>query len=147
MKIVLDTVPKNYLSNMRTRFDSRLMLGQERYIGWTVGNLFSVRYYSGKEFGRRNYPIANKAMGFVTYTENKTVVYYCSFQGLTDPISLAGLFMLTLLIFSAAGAPCPVLFTLCWVAAAAVTTWVCTWASDSGQEGSKKIGEFLRCSW
>ena len=144
MKIIIDTTSKKYLANIRARFDNRLMLGQERYVGWMVGNLFSVRYYSGKEFGRRNYPIANKAIGIVKSMKNKTIVYYYNFQGLTDPISLAALFLPTLLLFMIIGAPSPILFAFGWVIAVAITTWVCTRAFSSGQVGMARIDDFLR---
>ena len=132
---------------MRSRFDSRLMFGASRYIGWTLGNLFSLSYYSGKEFGRRNYPIANKAIGIVIRREQQSVVHYCTFRGLTDPFSLVLLFALTYLIFALADFPHPLGFTAAWVAAVALLTFICTVASAVGHEGKVQIDKFLQNYW
>lgn len=113
--------PKEYCSRLRSRLDSPFLLGQERFTGWCLGNVFSVNYYSGKEFGRRNYPISNKAIGMVTRKNDQTCVSYFIFPGMTDPISLAILFLLTFLIFFVTGTPYPVLFALGWTIAVALT--------------------------
>lgn len=78
--------PKEYRSRLRSRLDSPFLLGHERFTGWCLGGVFSVNYYSVKEFGRRNYPISNKAIGMVTRKNDQTCVSYFIFPGLTDPI-------------------------------------------------------------
>lgn len=144
MKIVLDTTSEKYLTGIRERFDSWLMLGQERYIGWTIGKFFSVSYYSGKEFGQRNYLINNKAIGLVTSKDDKAVVYYYNFQGLTDPISLVTLFLISLFIGIYADISDSILFAFVWVTAVAVTTWICTRVSSVGEAGRARLDKFLR---
>ena len=143
MKIVLDGKSGEYIQILREKFDSRLMIGQERYVGWCIGKVFSVSYYSGAEFMRRNYPIFNKAMGIVRDKGNKTEVSYFVFRGITDPISLALILLVTSLIMEIVGSPSSLLFGLGWTVAVALPTWFCTVVSESGQEGKERLEEFL----
>ncbi|MBR5247459.1 MAG: hypothetical protein IKV27_00710 [Lachnospiraceae bacterium] len=143
MKILIDETAGEYTDILRDRFDSRLMLGQERYIGWCMGKVFSLNYYSGAEFMRRNYPIYNKAMGIIRDRDGRTEVSYHVFRGLTDPVSVIVQFLLTLLILKIVEVPFFVLFGLGWTIAVALLTWVCTVCSQRGQEGKERLDEFL----
>ena len=143
MKILLDGNSREYIQILREKFDSRLLLGQERYVGWCIGKIFSVSYNSGAEFMRRNYPIMNRAMGIVRDKGNKTEVSYYVFRGITDPISVAVLFLLTSLLMRIVGAPSPYLFGLGWTVAVALPTWFATVISETGQEGKEKLDDFL----
>ena len=143
MKKAVSLGPKEYIAWIKKRLDSPLMLGQERFAGWCLGPVFSVNYYSGKEFGRRNYPISNKAIGLVTEKNGQSCVSYFVFPGMTDPISLAILFLLTLFIFLIIEAPYPALFALGWTVAVALTTALCTVFSTSGQNGASRLDGFL----
>lgn len=143
MKKAVSLSPKEYIAWIKYRLDSPLMLGQERFTGWCLGSVFSVNYYSGKEFGRRNYPISNKAMGLVVEKNGKSYVSYFIFPGLTDPVSLVILFLMTLFIFLIIEAPYPALFALGWTVAVALTTALCTAFSVSGQNGAASLNKFL----
>ena len=92
---------------------------------------------------RRNYPIFNKAMGIVRDKGNKTEVSYFVFRGITDPISLALILLVTSLIMEIVGSPSSLLFGLGWTVAVALPTWFCTVVSESGQEGKERLEEFL----
>lgn len=143
MKILIDETAGEYTNILREKFDSRLMLGQERYIGWCKGKVFSVNYYSGAEFGRRNYPIYNKAMGIICDKDGRTEVSYHVFRGLTDPVSVMVLFLFTSLILKIVEVSFFVLFGLGWTVAVALLTWICTVCSATGQEGKERLEEFL----
>jgi len=143
MKITVSQSPQKYITHIRNRLDSPLMFGQERFTGWCLGNFFAVKYFSGKEFGRRNYPISNKAVGFARKQTNGAVILYCNFKGLTDPVSLTVLFLLTLLIFILIGTPMPMLFSLGWTVAVALLTALCTICTSEGRNGAAQLDAFL----
>lgn len=117
--------------------------GQERFTGWYIGNIFSVSYHNEREFGRRNYPIFNKAIGFMKHQDGETVVRYVIFRGTTDPISFVSIFLLSFLIFAYVDTPNPLLFGLAWAVLIALTTFLCTLLCSDGQYGVEKLKDFF----
>lgn len=135
--------PNEYLNWLRDRLDSPFLLGQERFTGWCIGPFFSVNYYSGKEFGRRFYAVSNKAMGIVRSSNGKTCVSYFIFPGLSDPMSIALMFIMSLIIFGLVGAPMPAVFALGWTVLVILHTVLCTVLTESGETGKRKLQSFL----
>lgn len=143
MRKIVKASPKEYCSQIKSRLDSPFLLGQARFTGWCIGSFFSVNYYSGKEFGRRHYSISNKAMGIVKSSHGKTCVSYFIFPGLSDPISIALMFIASLIIFGIVGAPMPVAFALGWTVLVVLHTTLCTVLSESGETGKRKLQSFF----
>ena len=79
----------------------------------------------------------------ITRKNGQTCVSYFVFPGMTDPISLAILSLLSFLIFFFTGTPYPVLFAFGWTIAVALTTALCTVFSALGQNGAASLDEFL----
>ena len=143
MRKIVKASPKEYCSQIKSRLDSPFLLGQARFTGWCLGPIFAVNYYSGKEFGRRHYSISNKAMGIVKSSHGKTCVSYFIFPGLSDPISIALMFIASLIIFGIVGAPMPVAFALGWTVLVVLHTTLCTVLSESGETGKRKLQSFF----
>jgi len=143
MKTTMPESPQKYIAHIKSQLDSPLSFGRERFTGLCLGPFFSVNYHSGEEFGKRNYPIMNKAIGVVRNAEEKTEVFYFIFQGLTAPLSLIILFLLSLLIFAAVEAPGAVYFALGWTAAVALLTFLCTALSENGQYGTAQLKQLI----
>lgn len=150
MKLIANMKRKDCAETLRQSLDSRLMLGQERYVGWAVGPFFSIAYYSGREFGKRNYPIFNKALGIFLGKKNETEICYLRFKGLTDPVSLLLLYVATYIIVSISQDKLS--FTLlqrhgmaaACVAISAVITFLFTLLSEAGEEGGDNLESYIR---
>lgn len=143
MKVLISQLPKEYKNDLKGQLDSPFLFGQRRWTGYCFGPFFSVHYYSGKELGRRNYPIMNKARGIIRRIDGKTVVSYFIFRGLTDPVSLIILFLLTALIFKGINAPEPILFAIIWTLLIACSTAFYTIFSEAGQTETADLERFL----
>lgn len=143
MKVLISQSPKKYKNDLKNQLDSPFLFGQRRFTGWCLGPVFSVHYYSGKEFGRRNYPILNKSVGIVRRIDGKTLVSYFIFRGLTDPVSLILLFLSTALIFTTIHAPEPILFAIIWTILIAGSTALYTIFSEAGQTETADLERFL----
>ena len=143
MKIITSQSPQKYIAYLKSRLDSPFSLGRERFTGLCFGPFFSINYYSGEEFGRRNYPIMNQAIGIVRSIEGKATIFYFVFRGLTAPPSLIIIFLLSLLIFEIVNAPAAIYFALGWTFAVALLTFLCTMFSEIGQSGTAKLKQFL----
>lgn len=143
MKVVTSQSPRDYTAGIKDRLDSPFSLGRERFTGVCLGRVFFVSYFSGEEFGRRNYPIMNQAVGFVGRRGEETIVSYVIFRGLTAPASLTAVFLLSLLIFKIVDAPQAVYFAGGWTAAVALLTFLCTVLSETGRSGTDQLKRFL----
>lgn len=143
MKKHVNVTPKEYCNRIKSRLDSPFLLGQARFTGWCLGPFFSVNYYSGREFGRRFYPISNKAMGIARSSQGKTCVSYFIFPGLSDPISISLMFLFSLIIFGMIGTPIPAVFSFGWTVLVVLHTALCTVLTESGETGKRKLQSFL----
>lgn len=65
MGVIVQIPLKQCLSHIKSRLNNSVSFGLERFKGgfWR-NNIFYISYSSGKEFGRRYYPIYNSALGF-----------------------------------------------------------------------------------
>ena len=98
MKLSFHFNKDQFTNYLREILDSHLQLGTERYPGWVLGPLFSISYYSGKEFLHKNYPIYNKIIGLCINNRNGCDIRYFMFSGLTDPVSFMIQYIAALLI-------------------------------------------------
>ena len=145
MKILSQLTPKEYRERFREALDSRLAIGSERFTGWMIGRVFSVNYFSGHEFMRRNYPILNKAMGFVRETDGKAEITFLTFMGITDPFSFLLMYLGCMIIFAIADIPMSIAWwgSLLWYGGFAVFTFLCTALSERGSEGNRMLKVFV----
>ncbi len=67
--------------------------GEERFTGIFLGRFFSICYHSGWEWNRKLTNEKNRAIGYVRSTPAGTEVRFIRLYGLTNPISLASLFL------------------------------------------------------
>lgn len=139
---------RGYLEKLKDALDSNLDLyraqDQERYTGWVIGRVFSVRYYSGKEVGQRFYPIGHKAMGFVKNTGGKAEVRFWVFKGLTDPVSLLLMGGIGWFLMHLSDVPAAWLFALIGTLLISGFTFLCTALSMAGLEGEAQLRHFIR---
>ena len=144
MKVLSELTYSEYRERFKEALDSPLALGSERFTGWMIGGLFTLNYYSGHEFMRRNYPILNKAMGFVRKRDGKAEITFLTFMGLTDPVSFLLMYSLCLIILKFAQIPLSIgwWISLLWYGAFAVFTFLCTFLSERGNEGNKLLKVF-----
>lgn len=144
MKVLSELTVKDYRERFKESLDSRFAFGSERFTGWMIGRFFSLSYFSGHEFLRRNYPICNKAMGFVRERDGKAEILFLTFKGITDPVSFLLLYLGCLVIFAAAKIPLSIgwWLSLLWYAAVAALTFLFTALSERGKEGDQKLKVF-----
>ena len=145
MKVLSELTVKEYRERFKESLDSRLALGSERFTGWMIGGFFSLNYYSGHEFMRRNYPILNKAMGFVRKKDGKAEISFLTFMGITDPFSFLLMYLGCLIILAIVDIPLGMSWwiSLLWYGAFAVFTFLCTALSERGSEGNKMLKVFV----
>ena len=145
MKVLSELTVKEYRERFKESLDSRRVLGSERFTGWMIGGFFSLNYYSGHEFMRRNYPILNKAMGFVRKKDGKAEISFLTFMGITDPFSFLLMYLGCLIILAIVDIPLGMSWwiSLLWYGAFAVFTFLCTALSERGSEGNKMLKVFV----
>ena len=145
MKVLSELTVKEYRERFKESLDSRLALGSERFTGWMIGGFFSLNYYSGHEFMRRNYPILNKAMGFVRKKDGKAEISFLTFMGITDPFSFLLMYLGCLVILAIVDIPLGMSWwiSLLWYGAFAVFTFLCTALSERGSEGNMMLKVFV----
>jgi len=145
MRVLSELTVKEYRERFKESLDSRLALGSERFTGWMIGGFFSLNYYSGHEFMRRNYPILNKAMGFVRKKDGKAEISFLTFMGITDPFSFLLMYLGCLIILAIVDIPLGMSWwiSLLWYGAFAVFTFLCTALSERGSEGNKMLKVFV----
>jgi len=145
MRVLSELTVKEYRERFKESLDSRLALGSERFTGWMIGGFFSLNYYSGHEFMRRNYPILNKAMGFVRKKDGKAEISFLTFMGITDPFSFLLMYLGCLIILAIVDIPLGMSWwiSLLWYGAFAVFTFLCTALSERGSEENKMLKVFV----
>lgn len=145
MKVLSDLTYHEYRERFKEALDSPLALGSERFTGWMIGKFFTLNYFSGQEFMRRNYPIQNKAMGFLQKKDGKTEIRFLTFMGITDPLSFLLMYVGCLIILAVADIPFGMSWwiSLLWYGAFALMTFLCTALSERGSEGNKLLKVFV----
>ncbi len=149
MKYQSDLSYYSYISAMKEQMSGFTEFGIERFTGTIIGSFFSVTYHSGHEFNRKITNEKHRAIGFVRPNGTGTQISCIRLAGLTNPLSLIGIFslffLLTLLKGGLETALMPellvlnVAFTLVVALATAFTDSI----TERGQEGSKILTAFL----
>lgn len=95
MKRIDSTIPKDeILSRLKSGLEPWMSGAQGRFTGWALGGFFSVRYHGAGQ--RLN--ITNRRLGRITARGGKTAVDYMDFHGMTDPLSLVQVFLLSAVV-------------------------------------------------
>ena len=149
MKYYSELSYRAYLSAMKEQMGSFTDFGCERFTGVILGRFFSITYHSGHEFNRRISNEKHRAIGFARASGEGTLVTCVRLAGMTNPASLIGMFLFSLLIFLLKGGieiiSQPVVLIICGLMSAVVG--LITAFTDSittrGQEGSKLVTAFL----
>ena len=149
MKYRSDLSCSAYLFSMKEQMSGFTEFGIERFTGIFVGRFFSVTYHSGHEFNRRITNEKHRAIGFVKPDENGTMISCIRLAGMTNPLSLIGIFSLFFLFtllkagFETALMPELVLIDVAFTLIVALVTAFTDSITERGQEGSKILTAFL----
>lgn len=149
MKIISKLSCDAYLYEMKQQMGSFSSFGMERFTGIIIGRFFSVTYHSGHEFNRRITNEKHRAIGFVRSCDNKTEVSCVRLAGMTNPLSLLGLYLFCFLIcllrggFDLALMPEMMIANIGISLIAALLTAFTDSITERGQEGSKVLTAFL----
>jgi hypothetical protein len=134
---------------MKQQMSSFTAFGMERLTGIIVGRFFSVTYHSGHEFNRRITNEKHRAIGFVRPCEEGTQVFFIRLAGMTNPLSLIGLFGFCFLICLLRGGselalmPEMIIANVVITLIAALVSAFVSSITERGQEGSKTLTAFL----
>ncbi|MBQ9168342.1 MAG: hypothetical protein IJX67_08060 [Oscillospiraceae bacterium] len=94
MRIESNLSPEIYIAHLKRQLGRWYSFGDERFTGFVLGRFFSIVYHSGFEENRRITNEKNRAIGYAKDTPDGTEVRFIRLYGLTNPISLAALFLL-----------------------------------------------------
>lgn len=149
MKIVSKLPCSVYLHEMKQQMGSFSAFGTERLTGIIIGRFFSITYHSGHEFNRRITNEKHRAIGFARPCEDGTKVSCIRLAGMTNPLSLIGLFGFCLLICFLRGGlelalmPEMLLANAAVTSIAALITAFTSSITERGKEGSRMLTAFL----
>lgn len=140
---------KVYLAEMKAQLDSITDFGIERFTGMVVGPYFSITHHCGHEMNRRITNEKHRAIGYVRKSENGTQIKCIRLAGMTNPLSLIGIFLFyeLLLLISEGGtlaftAPAIIVGVVTTLLVALITA-VSHSLTERGQEGSRTLTAFL----
>lgn len=105
MKLLSELSCDSYLSNMKYWMESVMAFGEERFTGIFLGRFFSVTFHSGYEWNQRITNEKHRAIGFVCPAETGTKVYCIRLAGMTNPLSLLGIYAFGVAFFMISGLP------------------------------------------
>lgn len=149
MKYYSNLPYNDYMSAMKEQMSSVMEFGIERFTGMIIGSFFSITYHSGHEFNRRITNEKHRAIGFVRPHGDGTKVSCIRLAGMTNPLSLIGIYGFCFLICLLRGglelALMPQLLTvnaIITLLAALITAFTDS-VTERGQEGSKTLTAFL----
>ena len=149
MKLVSKLPCSVYLYEMKQQMGSFTAFGTERLTGIIIGRFFSVTYHSGHEFNRRITNEKHRAIGFARPCKEGTKVSCIRLAGMTNPLSLIGLFSFCMLICLLRGGLELAFMPEILIANAAITLIAALFTAftdsvtEKGQEGSKMLTAFL----
>lgn len=149
MKYRSDLSCSAYLFSMKEQMSGFTEFGIERFTGIFIGRFFSVTYHSGHEFNRRITNEKHRAIGFIKPDDKGTMVSCIRLAGLTNPLSLIGIFAFCFLIvllrggFEVAIMPQMLMVNVAITLITALLTAFTDSITERGQEGSKILTAFL----
>lgn len=138
-----------YISAMKEQMSGFTEFGIERFTGTIVGGFFSITYHSGHEFNRRITNEKHRAIGFAKPHGGGTRVSCIRLAGMTNPLSLLGIFSFCFLLFLFRGGiemalmPQVLIINAAITAVTALITAITDSVTERGQEGSKILTAFL----
>lgn len=138
-----------YLHEMKEHMSGFAEFGIERFTGTIIGGFFSITHHSGHEFNRRVTNEKHRAIGIVRPDGKGTKISCIRLAGMTNPLSLIGLFGFCFLLFLIGGgletALMPEILWLCagMTAFVALGTAFTDSLTERGQEGSRILTAFL----
>lgn len=94
---------KRYLHELKGNLDSFFHFGDERVTGIVVWRFFSITCHAGYEWNRRITNEKQRAIGFAKPNGDGTKIYCIRLAGMTNPISLAVIFLLCMLLSAVKG--------------------------------------------
>jgi hypothetical protein len=139
----------SYITAMKEQMSGFSEFGIERFTGTIIGGFFSITYHSGHEFNRRITNEKHRAIGIVRPDGNGTKISCIRLAGMTNPLSLIGMYVFCFLLFLIGGgieiALMPNVLWLCagMTAFVALATAFTDSITEKGQEGSKILTAFL----
>ncbi len=148
MRVISQLSKNEYLREMKEQMGRFTSFGTERFTGTIIGPFFSVTHHAGHEFNRRITNEKHRAIGFVRAQQDHTEVCCIRLAGLTNPVSLALIYIFCLL-FGLFVEPEVLQNKVYYFACVFVTiiAGLATAFTDSiterGQEGSKILTAFL----
>ena len=97
--IIQSNLPyKRYLCELKANLGSIFSFGEERVAGTVIWRFFSITSHAGYEWNRRITNEKQRAIGFAKPDGEGTKIYCIRLAGLTNPISLAALFLFCMAI-------------------------------------------------
>lgn len=140
----------SYICAMKEQMSSFTDFGIERFTGIVLGSFFSVTHHSGHEFNRKITNEKHRAIGFVRPSDDGTEIICIRLAGMTNPMSLIGIFAFGFLIFLLRGGIEMALMPQILIANAVITVVAALISAftdsitERGQEGSKILTAFLK---
>jgi hypothetical protein len=89
---------KQYMRALIANMSSHFALGQERFTGFFIGNLFYVTYHSGREWNHKITNQKNAAVGFLKKAKDGCDVHFIRFRGLLCPTQFLLYWLLVALV-------------------------------------------------
>lgn len=138
-----------YLRELKSQLDSISNFGMERFTGMVIGPFFTITHHCGYEMNRRITNEKHRAIGYAVKDENGTCVRCIRLAGMTNPLSLVGIFLFyeLLLVIMDGGelaftAPAIIVGVLLSLFVA-LTTAISHSVTERGQEGARILTAFL----
>lgn len=149
MKLFSSLSKAEYLRAMKGSLESRFDFHSERIVGTVIGPFFSVVHCAGYEWNRRITDEKNRAIGFVRTRDTGTQVCFVHLTGMTNPLSLIGMYALCIAMFaifdfSILSVPGAWIGCLIATAIAAAVTAVSDSLTERGQKGYETLMKFLK---
>lgn len=94
---------KRYLNELKANLGSIFSFGEERVAGTVIWRFFSITCHAGHEWNRRITNEKQRAIGFARPDGDGTKIYCIRLAGLTNPISLAVMFLFCMVAFAIQG--------------------------------------------
>lgn len=146
-KYITSLSPKECTSIIKDSIDFiSIGFGFEKFTGWILLNIFSISFSSGPI--RLYNPIYNKIIGKISKKDGVTYVSIIKFKGLTDFFSIGFIFILSFIIILIASQGLLnvwilICMSLLCCLLAAIITFTFTRITIEGQNGDKRLTEFI----
>lgn len=137
---------RKYLFELKNNLDGIFEFGEERVAGTVIWRFFSITCHAGHEWNRRITNEKQRAIGFAKPDGDGTKIYCIRLAGMTNPISLVGMFLLCMLfIVIRGGIPLDVMLQMSLVttAFAALMSAITDSWTERGMEAYRTVTAYL----